>query len=187
MDRPVTLERIADGDVWREHDHRLRYHLARGLVGRNDAVLDAACGVGYGSYILSASRAHTIVGVDKRTVTGDYAELSDGRARFVTADLNTDERDRVLDGVGEFDVSVSFETIEHLADPADFVAWLCRVTTRTIVASVPVVPSKHWNEYHLHDFDRDDLPAMFEANGWQLSATLDQPSESSAIYVFGVF
>jgi hypothetical protein len=93
----------------------------------------------------------------------------------------------VFEGVGEFDVSVSFETIEHLDDPDDFVAWLCRHTTRTIVASVPVVPSKRWNEYHLHDFDRDDLPAMFATHGWQLRASLDQPSESSVIYVFGLF
>ncbi len=182
----MTLERIPAGQVWQEHDHRLRYHLARGLVGRNDAVLDAACGVGYGTYILSGSSGSVFVGVDKEPADLEYVELAE-RVRYVTADLNGPNRDIVLEGVGEFDVSVSFETIEHLDDPEDFVGWLCRHTTRTIVASVPVVPSKRWNEYHLHDFDRDDLPAMFATHGWQLRASLDQPSESSVIYVFGLF
>lgn len=182
----MTLERIPVGEVWNEHAHRLRYHLARGLCGRNDTVLDAACGVGYGSYILSCGNVARVVAVDKEPVDNDYVDLAQN-VRWVTADLNTAERERVREGIERFDVSVTFETIEHLEDPRGFVRWLCEITDRTIVASVPVVPSAHWNEYHLHDFDRDDLPAMFATNGWQLAASFDQPSESSVVYVFGVF
>lgn len=184
MDEPVTMERIAVDDVRHEHDHRLRYHLARGLCDRNDRVLDAACGVGYGSFLLSRA-CFEVVAVDKEPVANEFVELSTN-VDWLTADLNTSERDAAL-AAGTFDVAVTFETIEHLIDPQDFVFWLCQVTTRTIIASVPVVPSKHFNEFHLHDFTEHDLPAMFNACGWELAASLEQPSESSKIYVFGIF
>lgn len=181
----MTLERITPDMVWDEHDHRLRYHLAAGLIGPNDAVLDAACGIGYGTSILAKrSRGAYFVGVDK--VDND-PEFEGPHRCFVLADLESDDRNVAVDLAGEFDVSVSFETIEHLRDPASFIAWLCSVTTRTIVASVPVVPSKHWNEHHLHDFERNDLPELFAVNGWECVSILDQPSESSSIYVFGRF
>lgn len=180
------MERIPTWSVSEHHAHRLRYHLARGLCGRNDTVLDAACGVGYGSYILSTSTAAQIVAIDKEPVARDYVDLAEN-VEWVTADLNTSERDQACERVGTFDVSVSFETIEHLNDPAEFVRWLCEITDRTIVTSVPVVPITHLNEYHFHDFERDDLPAMFAAQGWPLAASFDQPDELSVVYVFGIF
>jgi desulfoferrodoxin (superoxide reductase-like protein) len=127
-----------------------------------------------------------IVAVDKHPPDEEFVELSSD-VQWVTADLNTSEREAVLEFGDTFDVSVTFETIEHLIEPQEFVSWLCQITTRTIVASVPVVPSTHFNHFHLHDFTEHDLPAMFASCGWGLTASFDQPAESSKVYVFGLF
>lgn len=157
------------------HGHRVRYHLARGLLMNGDRVLDAACGVGYGTDILSDAPGAHVVGVDRSDVFGPF------RGVFIQADL--------ADGwplSSDVDVTVSFETIEHLVDPEAFVEQVCRHTRRAIIASVPVVPTVLTNEFHLHDFLPGELPtwAAFAENGWQLVQSLGQPSELSEIYVW---
>ncbi len=76
-------------------------------------VLDAACGCGYGSNILSRE-AKRVLGVDYSQEAIDYA-LKFWAAKNITfkqADLNSD-----LTTLGDFDVVVSLETVEHLDAP----------------------------------------------------------------------
>jgi cyclopropane fatty-acyl-phospholipid synthase-like methyltransferase len=65
-----VTERITPGMANTE-GHRLRYHLAAGFLERSDVVLDAACGIGYGSDILTARGGVTYIGIDKST---EYCE-----------------------------------------------------------------------------------------------------------------
>jgi hypothetical protein len=53
-----------------------------------------------------------------------------------------------------------------------------------IVASVPVVPTKHINPYHLHDFAPQQLPDLFVDDQWEYYQYLGQPTELAEIYVF---
>ena len=93
-------------------EHVARYRFARERVrGR---VLDVACGTGYGTAMLGA------VGVDVSLDALRYARRHP--ARYVAADAA-----RLPFGRGDFDAVVSFETIEHVADPARFVAECVRV------------------------------------------------------------
>jgi 2-polyprenyl-3-methyl-5-hydroxy-6-metoxy-1,4-benzoquinol methylase len=166
-----VTERITPGMANTE-GHRLRYHLAAGFLERGDVVLDAACGIGYGAEILTARGGVTYVGIDKST------EYCEGPGTFVAADLNT-----VADFHVEFDVFVGFETIEHLTDYTNYVA-LAKKATRCILVSAPIVPTKHINPFHLHDFNRGDLVALFADDDWRHFATFDQPSEVSEVVVF---
>ncbi len=80
---------------------------------RDKKVLDAACGCGYGSNILS-KEANTVLGVDYSQEAIDYAKkywIAENIS-FQRFDLNGD-----LTSLGDFDVIVSFETIEHLDIP----------------------------------------------------------------------
>ena len=83
-----------------EAEHYSRYAWAAQFAeGRR--ILDAACGMAYGSAILAAAGPGT---------------------RFEVADLR-----RLPFGDGEFDLIVSFETIEHVPDPETVLDELARV------------------------------------------------------------
>ena len=95
-----------------EPKHVQRYEYARKYC-RDKDVLDAACGCGYGSNLLS-DEAKSVLGVDYSQEAIDYAQQF-WRAKNVTFkrfDLGSD-----LATLGTFDVIVSLETVEHLNTP----------------------------------------------------------------------
>jgi hypothetical protein len=80
-----------------------------------------------------------------------------------------------------WDVSVCFETLEHLTNPQHLADQVAKAK-RLVIVSVPTRPTKHFNHFHLHDFTVDDVLAMFE--GSELLHLEDQPEELSHIFVF---
>lgn len=103
-------------------EHLHRYALACELsAGKN--VLDIACGEGYGSALL-ARNAGSVTGVDIDAVTIEKAKkkYTSGNIRFVAADaLATLLPDQ------SFDLVVSYETLEHLAEQDQLLRELKRV------------------------------------------------------------
>lgn len=95
-----------------EPKHVQRYEFAQKYCADRD-VLDAACGCGYGSNILS-KEAKSVLGVDCSPEAIDYAQKFWGARNiaFGQSDLNSD-----LTTLGDFDVIVSLETVEHLDTP----------------------------------------------------------------------
>jgi hypothetical protein len=59
---------------------------------------------------------------------------------------------------------------------------IARTTRRAIAVSVPVVPTKHINPYHLHDFEREDIPPMF--HGFKIADEWAQPEELAHVWLF---
>ena len=94
------------GETGLEHGHR--YLLARDLAAGR-AVLDLACGEGYGSATL-ASAARSVVGIDI-----DERSVAHARARYTQPNLEfrTGRTDRIPLPDACIDLVVSFETIEH--------------------------------------------------------------------------
>ena len=91
-------------------EHLARYRLAARLAaGRN--VLDAACGEGYGSAMLAAGDAASVVGIDIDEATVAHARATHG------VDARQGDVSRLAFDDGAFDLVVSFETIEHVAEP----------------------------------------------------------------------
>jgi len=150
----------ATGAIWHEHWHRycLVQPLARGLV-----VLDAACGEGYGSAILARS-AREVVGIDIAAEAVAHA-----RTRYTAANL------RYVEGSctalpfpdASFDLVVSFETIEHLAQQQEMLAEFRRVLrpAGALVISSPNQPvfsdgGKNANHFHVRELTRDELAAL---------------------------
>ena len=95
-----------------EPKHVQRYEFAQKYCVDKD-VLDAACGCGYGSNILS-KEAKSVLGVDYSPEAIDYAQKFWGAKNitFRQSDLNSD-----LATLGDFDVIISLETVEHLDTP----------------------------------------------------------------------
>lgn len=136
----TDYERITDEHQGEVRDlHEERYRIASWFTQPTDTVLDAACGTGYSRDIL---HGHWI-GVDKEDLCGN-----------IVADLNT------WQPTFHFDVFAGFETIEHLENPANYVEIAKRA--RIICLSTPIIPTKDRNPYHLQDFTRQEIEAMFE-------------------------
>jgi len=140
-----------------------RYEFAAGFLGEG-RVLDLACGVGYGTRLLS-DRVSTVsaLGVDVSEGAVDYANqrYANERTQYQSHDAMTFE-DR-----SGFEAIVSIETIEHLPNPAVFVDRLSALLAPggLLVGSVPVTPSVDANPHHLHDFSERSFRRLFEKHG----------------------
>ena len=167
-------ERITRATERRE-GHEFRYRLASGFASSGDTVLDAACGTGYGFDLLPGSSNY--VGVDRTLATLEVGLVDSVRAQFIEADLCQWEPDF------DFDVFVSFETIEHLADYTALIA-AAKKAEYWVLLSTPIVPTKKSNSYHVHDFVPGDLRRLMVDDNWRHYQTVQQPSEVAEISVF---
>lgn len=158
---PFTGERFTPEcvrEIWYEHWHR--YVFAQPLAsGRR--VLDAACGEGYGSALLARTAA-SVVGVDLDPATVDHARRRYGtwanveyRCASVAA---IDEPD------GAFDLIVSFETIEHLAEQAQMLAEFRRLLAPAGLLLLSSPDREIYNRgaaepnpFHVRELDRGEL------------------------------
>jgi hypothetical protein len=106
-------------------DHVNRYLFAADRIKRGSTVLDAACGCGYGSWLLHGADLK-VTSVDIEPEAIEYAKRFYQGPEYLCQ--------RAEDTKGEFDVLVSFETLEHLENPKDF---LLSVKAKQVIASVP--------------------------------------------------
>jgi len=141
--KPVR-ERVTMGEF---DDHVEREHLARYKFAQHycagKRVADIACGTGYGTRMLAevASSAH---GFDKERLCGN--EVIDLEKQSWS---------------GEFDVVVSFETIEHLANP-EFFLENARKTAKLLLVSTPIGELRGYNPYHKQVWNFEQFKAFVE-------------------------
>ena len=160
-----ALERVgpesAASPFWAEH--RSRYRFAAPYV-EGAAVLDVACGEGWGGPMLLEAGARSVLGVDSSPeavaaaaacpVPGMRVELGDA-CELPVADRS-------------IDVVVSFETLEHLERPARFLGEVRRVLTREGLLLLSTPNAAHTrpvdgvprNPFHVREYSADELEAM---------------------------
>lgn len=163
------MERIP-AESWQTHKgHVARYLYAARHVRDGETVNDIACGTGYGTtfFLRGPYRGYDRPHVPDPSFPGS----------FHAADL--DDPAWTPDPT---DVTVCFETLEHVKDPAHLAHVIGRTTRRAIVVSVPVVPTKHLNTHHLHDFTKADIPPLFD--GFEIADEWPQPEELSHVWLF---
>jgi len=92
-------------------DHFNRYRFCQQFVS-GKKVLDAACGIGYGSRLLAEAGAQHVHAIDisPEAIAAAQAHYEHPNIHFEASDL------LFLSATGYYDVVVSFETIEHIAD-----------------------------------------------------------------------
>lgn len=122
----MAIERIIPGTKgWDAYysNHICRYEFAEHIIDKikTNNILDAACGVGYGSKFLSQKNPHCqIVSIDRSDIA-----LSLANSKFSSPQINYIEDDchtlAEASKFGPFDAIVSFETLEHLPYPEKFI------------------------------------------------------------------
>lgn len=162
----IEIERFLPGMNGRmAYEHRHRYLWAREFVA-GGVVLDIACGEGYGSSLL-ADCAKRVVGLDIDAITVARAKTRYGAQRgieFVEANcIHTPFPDAV------FDVVVSFETIEHIAEQEQFVAEMRRVLKPggLLLISTPnrkenLDATGRNNPFHVKELYEDEFRALLQ-------------------------
>jgi SAM-dependent methyltransferase len=166
------------GPIWYEHWHRYAFvaALVRGL-----RVLDAACGEGYGSFLLARAAAH-VTGVDISA-----AAVAHARQRYAAGNLAFAEGSVTALPLPDasVDVVVSFETIEHLTPQREMLAEFRRVLKPTgiLVISSPNRPvyneaGEVENHFHVGELDRAELKALldpaFPRQAWHAQRVIAQ-------------
>jgi SAM-dependent methyltransferase len=143
-----------------EAEHFARYAWAAQFAS-GKRVLDAACGMGYGTAMLAAGSANEVVGVDldEAVIARVSADPPKG-ASFRVADLR-----RLPFGEDEFDLVVCFEAIEHVPEPEVVLDQLARVLRPDglLIVSTPnrdvYTPG---NPFHLRELTPNELEAELE-------------------------
>jgi cyclopropane fatty-acyl-phospholipid synthase-like methyltransferase len=160
-----------DGTLYTGGDHRQRYHFASEMFGDGELILDIACGCGYGAAILAERGGSSVVAVDK-----DASALSEGARLFPSASINfrkIDVETPFPSDLGEkkFDFAVSFETLEHLANPEKFLQRLRQVVKKDGMVMISCPNGENLSEekrknptnpYHFHEYTRKEFAEMVE-------------------------
>lgn len=158
-------------------DHRARYELASALIKPGAKVLDAACGVGYGSYMLNQQTGADVLGVDLSNEAITYATKNYGidKVKFQQCDL----KDIKLDAES-FDYIVSFETYEHIDFTEHFIK-TCHFVLKSngiLILSTPnekFLPfDKNKFRFHLKHYLLEDIEQQLTDCGFVIEQLFSQ-------------
>jgi SAM-dependent methyltransferase len=150
---------------WQDYQrHILRYLFTKKYV-KDKIVLDIACGVGYGSYILAKEDAKKVIGGEIKSTLLDYANFyyKKENLSFIRLDCcNLPFSDT------SFDLIVSFETIEHLIDSRKFLSECKRILKAggLFICSTPNRSFRVYKEntppFHLHEFNLKEFKSLLQ-------------------------
>jgi SAM-dependent methyltransferase len=158
---PYTGERLVPekADLSTFWEHVYRYRFARRFVS-GKVVLDIACGEGYGTAAMEKAGAVKVIGVDIAAEACEHAsrkygiETRIGNAEAIPLDASS------------VDCVISFETIEHVANPGQFLNECKRVLKPrgTLIISTPNREAYHKltpnNPYHCSELAHEDFAVM---------------------------
>ena len=148
-------------------EHVARYAMLAPFV-RGKRVLDIACGEGYGSWFLKEWGAREVVGVD---ISADAIAVAKKRFGREGVNFLAGDACRAQDFLAHasFDLIVSFETIEHVADPLAFLSGLRSLASPEagIFISCPndhiAMAADQSNPYHLRKYTFEEFRDLSES------------------------
>jgi oligosaccharide repeat unit polymerase len=149
-----------------QSEHYARYLWASRLV--RGSVLDVACGTGYGARLLA--RRANVLGLDRDRGAVEQARTR-ARGWFSVAEVPP-----IPIRAHAFDFVVSFETLEHIQDDAEFVREIARVLHPggKLLLSTPNAGLSDENEtpvnpWHVREYTWASLTALLENAGLEVT------------------
>jgi 2-polyprenyl-3-methyl-5-hydroxy-6-metoxy-1,4-benzoquinol methylase len=158
-----TLPDVPAENYWFRRHLAVYEWIAARCGGRR--VVDMACGEGYGSDLLAAAGAASVVGVDANPEAHEHARLRYRRPnlRFV--------RDLVESFAEPCDAVVFLQTIEHVEDPGAILAHfrsmlapggVAYVSTPNVLTLAPPGAEKSDNPWHLREYRAGEFRELCE-------------------------
>ncbi len=143
-------------------EHIMRYVFASEYT-KDKIVLDAACGCGYGSHFLAISGARKVIAVDidRKALKLAKNHFSHPKVTYLQGDVTS-----LPFPDSYFEVITSFETIEHLSNPADYIQEIQRILKDDgiFICSTPNTKYTRHPAYHLHEFSPDEFFNLLDKN-----------------------
>lgn len=176
-----SAERYVPGQMFGliQAEHEARYRWAASIV-RDRVVLDAGCGVGYGSDILLAAGARRVVAIDIAADAVETARTEGASAiEFAPGDLR-----RLPFPDDSFDVVACFEVIEHIEEQDAVLDEFARVLRPAGVLLVSSPNRKVYlpgNPHHVRELTPDELEGALRGRFSQVQLFRQQPSMASLI------
>ncbi len=139
------------------HEHLRRYGSIRRFCYGD--VLDFACGVGYGSFMVAGNpdvSSVTGIDADKEAIEWAKQHFSHKKIAYATQDIGTVKK--------KFDTLVCLETAEHIKDTKLIPALVERCKIDNVIVSFPDKKTTHYNPHHVHDFVKQDIVDMFPSH-----------------------
>ncbi|MNC17314.1 putative S-adenosylmethionine-dependent methyltransferase [compost metagenome] len=167
------VERLEFGEDSEYSSVELSIHLGRYLLAKQycqgKKVLDIACGEGYGSYVMAENwGAEQVHGVDVSQTAIDKARSNFQSENLFFDTLNAEgEVEHFAEGY--FDVVVSFETIEHLNNPTQFLHNIRKWVKKDGIIIISC-PNDYWyykeegqgNPFHLKKYTFQEFITLSE-------------------------
>ena len=168
-----------DADQTVAAEHWARYMLAAQLA-RGKRVLDAGCGVGYGSALLARSGAAEVTGVDLSEAAIAAASVSaPENANFILGDVTKLPVDDA-----SIDLVVCFEVVEHVAEQEQLLDELRRVMApgaSLIISSPNRGVYLAGNPHHVRELTPSELSELLEPRFAHFEMMHQHPWAASAI------
>lgn len=158
-----------------EAEHLSRYWWA-GQLAAGARVLDAGCGLAYGTQMLADAGAAETVGVD---VAASVLDVARGRVTGAV-ELVAARIEDLPFADGHFDLVVCFETIEHVEDPQSALTEMARVLAPggTLAVSSPNRDQyPPGNPHHVHEY----VPAALAAELGQRFAHVELQAQHDLV------
>lgn len=157
--------------------HMARYSFVKKLV-KGKKILDLACGEGYGSFLMKkwGGESTTVIGVDISKEAIEKAKTNFSLESSIT--FISCNAENLPFNSEQFDLIVSFETIEHVEHPQKFLSEIKRVLKKdgALVLSCPndYYYEKHYvnfnYQYHLAKYSFNDFKNILQKCGITVSS-----------------
>jgi len=165
-------------------DHMARYQFAsQSLSNVNGNVLDCACGIGYGSFVLAENNANvqvTAVDIDQAAINYGRQYYSHSNVKYLCQDA------RKLAVNDTFDAVVSFETIEHVPFAEDLLCHFFRVLKSggQLIFSTPnqdVIPfDPSIYRHHIRHYTYTQIVELANISGFEIADVYSQADQHSS-------
>lgn len=142
--------------------HISRYTMIRQWCHGN--IVDCACGCGYGTFLISENPdVDHVYGIDSSDEAIQWAasNFSSEKISFINNsffNLNIVPK--------PIDILISIETIEHIKDTQKYIETIKNLQIKEIMISYPTKKSTHFNKFHYHDFQPEEIYNLFKNVGY---------------------